>query len=87
MAEASITANIFQPGNILGDLPTQLAFHRIFFVQDGSEAGQFIFAQFFGPSLGVHPRTMTQLPGNPGADSVDIGQSDNRRLIARDVHA
>ena len=64
MADPAIAADIAKPGNVLGNLATQLTFDYVVLVQQGRQARQFVFAKIASPALRVHARLVAQIAGH-----------------------
>src|SRR5712691_9984293 len=86
VADASVTANVLQAGDVLLDLPAERAFDRVFAVEDGRQPGQVVVGQLLGPPLRVDLGLLAQPQRRGRPDAVDIAQRDVRRLVVRDVH-
>jgi len=85
MTHTTVAANVTKPRNVLGNLPTQLTFDDVIFIQQRREAGQLVFLQFAGTHLGIDPGGMTQLTRRTWPDAVQVRQRDHRRTIVRNV--
>ena len=83
-------------GSILGDGtpndndrieigPTQLAFADVIFVEQGSQAGQFVLLEIPGLSKRIDARLMAKLPRHPWPNAVEVLQGVNRLLLRRNV--
>jgi hypothetical protein len=48
MSDTSVTADISQSSDVLGDLPSKLASHDVIAVNNLSDAAKLVFAQFAG---------------------------------------
>src|SRR5579859_1614445 len=87
VAVATIAADVAQPGDVLLDLATQRAFHRILPVDDADNLGQLLFAQLLGPALRINAGFLEDRPAVGSADAVDIRQTDPDRLVVWNVNA
>jgi hypothetical protein len=48
MSDTSVTADIAQSSDVLGDLPSKLASHDVIAVNNLSDAAKLVFAEFAG---------------------------------------
>src|SRR6185369_8018614 len=83
MPQAAITANVFQPSDILLKLSPQLAFDHIFAIEDAGQTCDLFVGQIFRLALRIDACFLAKLQRSRRANPVDITERDVGRLIAR----
>src|SRR5262245_8406258 len=87
VAQAAVALDVPQPGDVLGHLPPQRAFHQVVAaVEQVDDAADLLVAQLLGLALRIDPGLLAQLQGQRRADAVEVAQGDVRRLVIGDVH-
>ena len=87
MTQPTVAGNVFETGNVLGNLPAELTFNDVVLVEQGRHAGQFVLVEITGVAQRVDARLMAQLAGNPRPDAVKILQRIDRLFFRGDVDA
>ena len=87
MTNTPIAADVFQPGDVLGNLATELTLDDVVFVHEGSQPGQLILMKILRDPLGINPGFVAQLAGHPRANAVEVLERIKRLLLRRNVDA
>jgi hypothetical protein len=86
VSDAPIAANITQTGNILRNLPSQLAAHDVIAVNNLSYPAKLILRQFAGFRALINSGFLQNLPGRVFAYTTYIGQRNPYRLVIGNIN-
>src|SRR5262249_29119762 len=85
MTQPAIRAEIHQPLDVYRHEPAQIAFDRIFTVDQFAHPQYFVIGQFVHPPLRWNANTLADLASRSMADAMDISEPDGDPLLIGNV--
>ena len=86
MSDASVTADVAQPGDVLLNISPQSAFHQIAAIENADDLGEFLFGQILGKPLKLDAELLQNNLAVGPTDAVEIGQADPNLLLRRNIN-
>jgi hypothetical protein len=83
---AAIALNVSQTANILADFAAELAFNRVFVVQQRVQTLNVVVRQFASPALRIDIQRPSDFDRPMQADPMQVLQGDERGLVVGNVH-
>jgi len=71
--DPAIAADFHQPFDIQADVPSQVAFHAVFRVDDFADLAGVVFGKIAHARIRVDARFFQDLARSPAPDPIDIG--------------
>ena len=87
MTQATVASDVFQAGNILGNLPAQLPLDHVILIEEGGHAGQFVFVEITCIGERINPSLMAQFASHTRPHAIKILKRIDGLLFRRDVDA